>query len=156
MAALADTAALAAPGQWTVETAVGTTVVITASDSLDYTRLMLTLPSEVMLPVTPLLYDVSMGTLSFLVPAETAHWLEAALIGCADAEDASLEAADGFAVAGVGIVTDSGCMPMFSVAPPGIGWTRLGRWPHGAAARHVACDAGRNPPPEGHEAARDT
>jgi hypothetical protein len=137
---------------WNVETTNGRLAVWVAVAHTDYSRLALTLESEIIVPVVPLWVDLLSDQLAFLVPAELVPWMEATLVTCCSLEDRTLETSDGFSVAAAALVVDVGCMPAFSPAGPEVSWTRRGLWPHGAAAREVPCNAGRGHLPDEFEA----
>ena len=104
----------------------------------DYTRLMLTLGSELMVPIVPLWIDTSFNQLAVLAPAELAQWLEASLVCCSSIRNRLEESGDGFAVAATSLVLDLVSMPAFSLAADSVGWIKKGRWPHGEAPRGTA------------------
>ena len=112
---------------WTVATAEGSHLVNTALHNTDYTRLMLTLPNELMVPIFPLWIDLTAAQLAVLAPAELAPWMEASLIACSSERNRLDEASDGFAVAVTALILDNGALRDLSVASDGVAWTRRGR-----------------------------
>ena len=92
-----------------------------------------------------------MQCIAFAVPAELAPWLEARLVLVADPNDATTEAADGFCVAIVVLVTAVPAMTYFSVAPSHVSFTANGRWPHAPSALEEPGEVDRPPPADGFE-----
>ena len=55
---------------WMVQTPEGEQAVTTALAEPEYSRLMLTLPNELMVPIVPLWEDISQATAAIACPAE--------------------------------------------------------------------------------------
>ena len=136
---------------WIVQTLEGEEPVITALTDSSYTRLCLTLQSEVQVPVVPLWEDLNLNCIAFAVPAELIPWIEPHLSVVQEDGDCYTEAQDGFCVAVAVVVVGAPAMTFFHLAPAHVSFTTNGRWPHAGAVLEFPGEATREPPPDDFE-----